>query len=187
MKKFRQSSSFFFFFAREERVRDKKKSHLFYVEDTCLVAAAGSFRSPLEASRKLFDARRHDALSDEQFNERMKNVVMRFFFVQKSSSFFFFFLIKKKGEKKRGKKIRETTKEKSNKKQRANNNHHVLLRRLALAERRARERLGAAIERRFSFPNARFDVRVAVFARRFRSERVFFLNSALCDRLVSPM
>ena len=31
------------------------------------------------------------------------------------------------------------------------------------------------------------DVRVAVFARRFRSERVFFLNSALCDRLVSPM
>lgn len=119
----------------------------------------------------------------------MKNVVMRFFFVQKSSSFFFLFFDQKKKEKKREeRKYAKQQKEKSNnKKQRANNNHHVLLRRLALAERRARERLGAAIERRFSFPNARFDVRVAVFARRFRSERVFFLNSALCDRLVSPM
>ena len=110
------------------------------------------------------------------------------FFVQKSSSFFFLFFDQKKKEKKREeRKYAKQQKEKSNKKQRANNNHHVLLRRLALAERRARERLGAAIERRFSFPNARFDVRVAVFARRFRSERVFFLNSALCDRLVSPM
>lgn len=119
----------------------------------------------------------------------MKNVVMRFFFVQKSSSFFFLFFDQKKKEKKREeRKYAKQQKEKSNnKKQRANNNHHVLLRRLALAERRARERLGAAIDRRFSFPNARFDVRVAVFARRFRSERVFFLNSALCDRLVSPM
>ena len=119
----------------------------------------------------------------------MKNVVMRFFFVQKSSSFFFLFFDQKKKEKKREeRKYAKHQKEKSNnKKQRANNNRHVLLRRLALAERRARERLGAAIDRRFSFPNARFDVRVAVFARRFRSERVFFLNSALCDRLVSPM
>ena len=113
---------------------------------------------------------------------------MRFFFVQKSSSFFFLFFDKKKRRKKREeRKNAKQQKEKSNnKKQRANKNHHVLLRRLALAERRARERLGAAIDRRFSFPNARFDVRVAVFARRFRSERVFFLNSALCDRLVSP-
>ena len=85
-----------------------------------------------------------------------------------------------KKEKKRGKKIRAT--QKSSLKQKTNfarhnttlhvKDHHVLLRRLALAERRARERLGAAIDRRFSFPNARFDVRVAVFDARFR-KRVF--------------
>ena len=115
----------------------------------------------------------------------MKNDDALFFVC--AALFFSFFSIKKKRRKKREERKYAKQKEKSNnKKQRANNNHHVLLRRLALTERRARERLDAAIDRRFSFPNARFDVRVAVFARRFRSERVFFLN-ALCDRLVSPM
>ena len=105
-------------------------------------------------------------------------------------SFFFHFIedtilssikvVFEKKEKKRGKKIRAT--QKSSLKQKTNfarhnttlhvKDHHVLLRRLALAERRARERLGAAIDRRFSFPNARFDVRVAVFDARFR-KRVF--------------
>ena len=117
----------------------------------------------------------------------MKNVDALFFCAKKLLFFFLFFDQKKKEKKREERKYAKQQKEKSNKKQRANNNHHVLLRRLTLAERRARERLGAAIDRRFSFPNARFDVRVAVFARRFRSERVFFLNSALCDRHVSPM